>query len=1002
MKKIKLPIDNFRKDIIDSVNSSPVTIIVAETGAGKSTRVPQMLHAEGYDVVITQPRRLAAKSVARRVANELGCQLGSKVGFRTAVDRADSRDTEILFVTDGLQLVRELTSKKQISGNMCLIMDEVHEWNKNIETLVAWSNKLMKEGVNIKLVLMSATLDAESLSKYFNGANIINVPGRCFPVTGSVTHHDGLDHVDEGSIVEKVKFFAQSGENTLVFLPGKGEIAKMQEILERSELGGCVILPLHGDLDPKDQDLIFRSYGKGKVILSTNIAQTSVTIPDITAVVDSGLERRIILRNGVETLTIGTISKADVKQRAGRAGRAQAGQYVLCNDTDYAEFPEYPVPEILRTRLDQTVLRLAAAGLDATELDFFHDPSHEVLVEAKETLIALGALDSDGKITRLGRKINRFPTSVVTAKIILEAVKRNCLSPIVTIAAIMATNYSSLKRRPRKDDPDHYVSWRNFLDEDKEYKSDLLRELDLYSAVRKMKGKKNLAAFGIAPKEYFRTADNRRQIVDALKSLGIRLSTNNTNANDEEAILKSIASGMVGHIYKRDSYSEYESVHGNCRQLDRESVINNIGSKWIVGNPKNIQFRNRNNKFITLELVSMCSAVDETWFSDIAPHLLKVESGLSPYVDSESEIVISTTKTFFSGFLVSEEKVEDLDHERAQELLVDFFERKEKRRIENAFSEANSQYGYTNWISKPDEVTPYFNSILSKVHVTDDKNGEKIYGFIGLYSDSDPDFKILVYKTLEEAKEVTERAVKRLFAKSTKEIRRTPEQFSGDENSQLRSMFKEMVKILFESVEVSIENFQETKKSFVSAVEDVISNITEIFAEKTEQLQKIEGDFNEKLNSFSHDFVSSEISEIKSEFLTFKSNFFNLNGQAGDVSERIFVKMDEICELAANRKYEEAEKQAQKKALLEEWEAFDSDVQAIFNGENGFDASYSEKEDLQGIINAFNRAISNYVFEDAKNKIGNIKKLVESLKPEIKKVSLENLAELWGARIKKS
>lgn len=638
----------YKDQILETIEKNPVTVIVAETGAGKSTRVPQfLLEATEYEIVVTQPRRVAAKSVAKRVAQEMDCRFGGLVGFRTAVDRNDSVETRCLFATDGLQLVRELTSAKQTIGNgVVLIVDEVHEWNQNIETLVAWVKKAISEGTDTKVVLMSATLDHEKLSAFFNNAPVIEVPGRCFPVVGSPSHTAGIVQKNPSYMIDEIKRLVTQGSNTLVFLPGKGEITQMQKALEEAKLQ-AVILPLHGEIEPVDQDRVFNSYNFPKIVLSTNIAQTSVTISDIDAVVDSGLERRIELVNNVETLTLANISQADCLQRAGRAGRVKEGEYVLCNKDSYSYFAKYPTPEILRTLLDQMVLRLASADLDATVLPFYHQPDPSVLKEAKETLIAIEALDANGKITKLGHKINKFPTEVKAAAMILEAIERKCLLPIITIAAILGTQSDTLRRRKKDDDSADFKGWENLIDPDKKYQSDLLVELELFWKAKEFRPYE-LAKNGIMPKAYGQASEIRNQLKEVLQGLGYNINEYNQNIENEEAILKCVAAGMVVHLYRHSGGGIYRN--GDSRQLAKESIINRLNNypEWIVGKPMNISFTNRRGRKQTIELVSSVTAVKSEWMAEIAPHLVtkKVER---LYWSSEQKAVVEDHVTIFNG-----------------------------------------------------------------------------------------------------------------------------------------------------------------------------------------------------------------------------------------------------------------------------------------------------------------------------------------------------------------
>jgi ATP-dependent helicase HrpA len=630
-----LPIFDFKDRILESIRENSVVIITAETGAGKSTQVPQFLIEDGYQVVVTQPRRLAARTVAERVAEEVGCEIGGLVGYRTAFERADSIDTRCLFCTDGLQLVRELTCTGRAQ---VLVIDEVHEWNLNIETLVAWTRKKILDSWSIKVVLMSATLESEKLAKFF-GENVpvIDVPGRIFPVEEKFS--------SSSYIISNVKTLVNEGRNVLVFQPGKKEIAETCESLSGC---GAVVLPLHGDLEPSEQRRCFKKYEQPKVVVSTNIAQTSVTIPDIDAVVDSGIERRVELVNGIEGLYLKPISQADSQQRKGRAGRTKEGVYILCSDMPLSSRPEFSRAEIERVRLDQVVLRLASSGIDATELEFFHQPDKSVLVEAKRALHALGAMTEDGKVTKIGHLMSKLPISVQFARMIVEAEKLQVVEDVITIASILEVG--SLR--------DKSGSWRSLTCEEN---SDLLAELDIYKSARGKK-EEELRKMGIFTKSYWRAKELRFKLREALYGHVKYFST-----GDREAIKKACVSGMVDHLYSR-RYNGYENGDGRPREIDRQSIASH--TDWIVGLPKDIEIKDRRGRSFILNLVSMVTPVDPMWLADVAPQLVQYKYGLNPYFNDDEDSCFSTTQIHFNGQVIKEEKVETPEHEKAADVFV--------------------------------------------------------------------------------------------------------------------------------------------------------------------------------------------------------------------------------------------------------------------------------------------------------------------------------------------
>jgi len=630
-----LPIEKYKEHILATVKDNPITIITAETGAGKSTQVPQYLLDEGYEVIVTQPRRLAARSVADRISKERGVKLGGEVGFNTAFERKIGRNTRLLFCTDGLQLVKELTGNGLQGKKKILILDEVHEWNTNMETLVAWSKKQIDENDNFRVVLMSATLDAEKLSGFFENdsksAPTIDVPGKLYPV----------EERDIGSnqMIQEISHLIKDGRNVLVFQPGKKEI--MDTIAELKDLNlDAEILPLHGMLEPFEQQKVFKHYNKPKVVISTNVAQTSITIDDIDAVVDSGVERRIEIKDGVEGLYLKNISQADCKQRKGRAGRCRPGIYTLCSDVGVNEREKFPKPEIQRVRLDQMVLRLATSGLDATKLDFFHQPDRSALSEAKRALSALGAMDANGDITKIGRQISKLPIDVHTGRMVIEAVKNNCVDEVLTVAACLSAG--SLRDRTDK--------WRGLISEDK---SDILAEFDLYNKCRNIKSKE-MRENGIFAKNYFRSTEIRRHLSSAIQRAGLHFKKGKKGI-DREAILRSVVSGMVDHLYSHYSSNSY-SRNGEERLLGKESVIKDTPD-WIVGIPKDIQFKNRRGNMQTLSLLTMCSEVDPEWLIDVAPQLVEKKRRNLKWSNSSSSVA-EDEYTLFNGSEVNSTMVE--------------------------------------------------------------------------------------------------------------------------------------------------------------------------------------------------------------------------------------------------------------------------------------------------------------------------------------------------------
>ncbi|OGG59332.1 hypothetical protein A3C89_02390 [Candidatus Kaiserbacteria bacterium RIFCSPHIGHO2_02_FULL_50_50] len=636
-----LPIHAFRAEIVEAVRNNSVVVITAETGAGKSTQVPQYLLQAGYDLVVTQPRRLAARTVAERVAEELGENLGKTVGYRTAVDRQDSEATRCLFCTDGLALVRELMGQNK----GVLVLDEVHEWNENMEVLVAWARQQISAGVEMKVVLMSATLEAEKLSEFFGGAPIIAVPGRLFPVEVKQAG---------AALADDVATLVAQGRNVLVFQPGKVEIDETCNLLRMKV--DAEVLPLHGQLTVEEQAKCFKHYGRPKVVVSTNVAQTSVTIDDIDAVVDSGMERRIELVDGVEGLYLKPISRADAMQRKGRAGRTKPGVYIdHCNALTR---PDFPVAEIMRKRLDQTVLRLAIAGFDMEKLAFFHQPNIEDIHDARETLVGLGCMTKGGEVTSVGKLVNRLPVSVQYARMLVEADRLGVVDDVLTVAAIMEQG-GIVVPPPSRTQP-FRPDWRNMVPSENE--SDVMGQLAVWQLAENM-AKDEMKERGVSLRTYFHAKEVRRHLEQAIRPFFKLESTGR-----REDILKAVCAGMVHHLYKV-SFAGCRNGDGVTRQLGTASLVR--GAEWLVGKPFDLEIKTRQGD-MTLRLIEMASKVDPMWLTEIAPQMVEKKTGEHPYFDAKEGTVVSTTQLLFNGQVVREETVLDPQHPQAAAVEVEY------------------------------------------------------------------------------------------------------------------------------------------------------------------------------------------------------------------------------------------------------------------------------------------------------------------------------------------
>ena len=566
------PITAFREDILKAVKERQVVIITAETGAGKSTQVPQYLLSAGYNMVITQPRRVAARRLANRVAEETKTDLGHLVGFRISHERKDSEATRCLFATDGLALIRELMSTGK---HDVLILDEVHEWNTNMEVLVALAKKRLIADVDFKLLIMSATIDANGLSKYFMDATIITVPNRQFPV----------ETIQRGSSLNQdVKDLLNKGKNVLVFQPGKREIEATINWLKGQDDLTAEILPLHSYLSSKEQDLCFKGYDIPKCIVATNIAQTSITIPDIDAVVDSGLERRIETNAfATEDLIMGSTSLADCEQRKGRAGRTKPGIYIdwleLHNNVyspsrKIYQRCEFSKAEIQRIPIDSIILRLKHFNIDVEQLEFFHKPSPGSIDAAKKRLTILGCLEKDGNITPIGCQVARLPVSARYGRMLVEAEKLGVVDEtILMIAALTQMGiHNHICQYHERTSKKVCQCWTELVPKEKE--SDLLAQLTLYRIAENMT-KDEMKKSGILPEAFYRAKWERKNLVKLLRGRIKR-----SRGNDRESLLRVIYAGMADTITVLPP--ERESILNKYPHLFTNGQVNclKVGVLW--------------------------------------------------------------------------------------------------------------------------------------------------------------------------------------------------------------------------------------------------------------------------------------------------------------------------------------------------------------------------------------------------------------------------------------
>ncbi|MEY5012690.1 MAG: ATP-dependent helicase HrpA, partial [Verrucomicrobiota bacterium] len=516
----ELPVVAHREEFLAALREHRVVVVVSDTGSGKTTQLPKMvaeaLGPEGGRVGCTQPRRIAAVSVAQRVAEELKVPLGEMVGYQVRFDEKLCKETRIKFMTDGI-LLAETQGDPQLRQYGALILDEAHERSLNIDFLLGYLKNLLLTRDDLKVIISSATLDAGSFAEFFTldgvAAPVIEAPGRMFPVTEfflpPADDEEMPQHVARA--VEWLGGVDPRGD-VLVFLPGEREIRECAEVLEGRKFRDTEVLPLFARLGLADQQRVFHPGRLRRLILATNVAETSLTIPRIACVIDSGVARvsRWSPGKGVQRLLVEPVSRASARQRKGRCGRVREGVCVrLYEETELEERAEFSDPEIRRSSLAGVILRMKSLGLpEIDEFPFLDAPSPKSVAEGYRTLREVGALDRERRLTAHGREMARMPVDPRLARMIIEARKEHCLAEILPIIGFLESN--DPRERPaekaREADEAHAI-W-------KDAESDFIGILRMWNDLQKFRDERGAWRRNALRKFCVSTYLNMRRVIE--------------------------------------------------------------------------------------------------------------------------------------------------------------------------------------------------------------------------------------------------------------------------------------------------------------------------------------------------------------------------------------------------------------------------------------------------------------------------------------------------------
>ena len=618
-----LPIFKLKDELVKAVYDNQMLIVIGETGSGKTTQITQYLAEAGYTVKgkigCTQPRRVAAMSVAKRVSEEFGCRLGQEVGYTIRFEDCTSTETKIKYMTDGM-LLRECLIDPDLTQYAIIMLDEAHERTIHTDVLFGLLKQAIKKRPDMKLIVTSATLDAVKFSQYFFEAPIFTIPGRTYPVEILYTKEAETDYLDASLITVMQIHLTEPPGDILLFLTGQEEIDSACELLFKRmkalgpEVPELIILPVYSALPSEMQTRIFEPAppGSRKVVIATNIAETSLTIDGIYYVVDPGFVKQKVYnsKTGMDQLIVTPISQAQAKQRAGRAGRTGPGKtYRLYTERAYRdEMLPTNVPEIQRTNLASTVLSLKAMGInDMLSFDFMDPPPMQTLISAMEQLHALSALDDEGLLTRLGRRMAEFPLDPQLSKMLIMSVNLGCSDEVLTIVSMLSVQNVFYRPKDKQAIADQKKAKFH------QSEGDHLTLLAVYNSWKNNKFSNAWCYENFVQiRTLKRAQDVRKQMLGLMDRHKLDVVTCGKNT---ARVQKAILSGFFRNAAKKDPQEGYRTlVDQQVVYIHPSSALFNHQPDWVVYHELVLT---------TKEYMREVTAIDPKWLVEFAPKFFK-------------------------------------------------------------------------------------------------------------------------------------------------------------------------------------------------------------------------------------------------------------------------------------------------------------------------------------------------------------------------------------------
>lgn len=681
----QLPVSQKKDEILEAIRDHQVVIVAGETGSGKTTQIPKICMELGRGVrgMIghTQPRRIAARTVAERVADELKTPLGEAVGWKVRfTDQVNPDATFVKLMTDGI-LLAEIQTDRELRAYDTIIIDEAHERSLNIDFLLGYLARLLPRRPDLKVVITSATIDPERFARHFGEAPIVEVSGRTYPVEVRYRplleeEGDDADRDQITAICDAVDELQSEGPgDVLVFLSGEREIRDTADALNKKNLRHTEVLPLYARLSHAEQHRVFQRHTGRRIVLATNVAETSLTVPGIKYVIDPGNARisRYSHRTKVQRLPIERISQASANQRKGRCGRTSDGICIrLYSEDDFLTRPEFTDPEILRTNLASVILQMTAAGLgDIEKFPFIDPPDHRNIRDGIQLLQELGALDPDEKdpkkrLTQLGRKLSQLPVDPRLARMVIEAERNGCVREVMVIAA--ALSIQDPRERPSDKQTQADQQHARFKDET----SDFLAFLNLWRYIREQQKERGSSSFRrMCKQEYLNFLRIREwqdiyaQLRTVAKQMDMQVEEPSAGTDaPEQSVHVSLLAGLLSHIGLKDT--------------EKNEYLGARSAKFAIF-PGSALFKKQPRFVMSAELVETSrlwarvnAKVEPEWIEPLAQHLLKRTYSEPHWEKDQAAVMAYERVTLYGVPIVAQRKINfgRIDAEASRDLFI--------------------------------------------------------------------------------------------------------------------------------------------------------------------------------------------------------------------------------------------------------------------------------------------------------------------------------------------